>query len=89
MFSVWDTLERNEISLVVLEALAGLFPDMPPIFLAMAPFSWHDRETIAATLARAGFRDMEIDVVALPTTFPYRRPRRRRPVPGHADADRA
>lgn len=70
VFNVWDTLERNEISLVVLEALAGLFPDMPPIFLAMAPFSWHDRETIAATVARAGFRDVEIDVVALPTTFP-------------------
>jgi ubiquinone/menaquinone biosynthesis C-methylase UbiE len=70
LFSVWDALERNEISRVVVEALAALFPQNVPTFYARTPFGWHDREAIAATLAKASFREMEIDVVALPTTSP-------------------
>jgi SAM-dependent methyltransferase len=70
VFSVWDALERNEIALVVHEALAARFPDDPPAFFARMPYGWHDPGEIAATLGRGGFRDSAFDVVALPTISP-------------------
>src|SRR6184192_2153453 len=34
VFSVWDRLERNQLSSLVSEAVAARFPDDPPRFLA-------------------------------------------------------
>lgn len=55
IFSVWDSIEDNESADVVTEAVATLFPDDPPRFLARLPHGYHDPAAIAADLARGGF----------------------------------
>jgi ubiquinone/menaquinone biosynthesis C-methylase UbiE len=54
-FNVWDRIEENEFADAVTTALAGLFPDDPPRFLARTPHGYHDPATIARDLAAAGF----------------------------------
>ena len=62
-FSVWDRIEDNEIADEVTRALATLFPDDPPRFLARTPHGYHDGEAIARDLAAGGFADApRIDV---------------------------
>lgn len=56
-FSVWDRLEANEFANVVTTTLASLFPDDPPAFLRRTPHGYHDGDTIAHDLARAGFTE--------------------------------
>ena len=57
VFSVWDRLEANALSHVAQAAVAGLFPDDPPLFLARTPFGYHDAGAIAAALMAAGFAE--------------------------------
>jgi ubiquinone/menaquinone biosynthesis C-methylase UbiE len=65
LFSVWDRIEDNEFADVITQALATLFPDDPPRFLARVPHGYHDPAAIAQDLARAGFtRAPEVDTVA-------------------------
>ena len=63
LFSVWDRIEDNEFADVVTEALARMFPDDPPRFLARTPHGYHDGERIRSELQAAGFRDISIDAV--------------------------
>jgi SAM-dependent methyltransferase len=56
IFSVWDAIAENEFADVVTQAMAGLFPDDPPRFLARTPHGHHDRAVIAEDLTRGGFR---------------------------------
>ncbi|MEO6651918.1 MAG: class I SAM-dependent methyltransferase [Ilumatobacteraceae bacterium] len=55
IFNVWDRIERNELAHVVTTAVAGLFPDDPPLFLARTPHGYHDEATICADLTGGGF----------------------------------
>jgi SAM-dependent methyltransferase len=55
MFSVWDRIEENDFAAVVTEALGGLFPESPPLFLARTPHGYHSRPAIERDLAAAGF----------------------------------
>jgi SAM-dependent methyltransferase len=55
IFNVWDRIERNEFANVVTIALASLFPDQPPRFLARVPHGYHDQVVIGSDLARGGF----------------------------------
>ncbi len=55
VFNAWDRIEENDFAHVVTNALAHVFPDDPPRFLARTPHGYHDRETIARDLANAGF----------------------------------
>lgn len=55
LFSVWDTLADNEFADVVTTALAGLFPDDPPRFLARTPHGHCDPVCLTKDLAQAGF----------------------------------
>jgi SAM-dependent methyltransferase len=65
LFSAWDRIEANELADVVTSALATLFPNDPPVFLARTPHGYHDKAQIAADLRRAGFRDpLSVDTVA-------------------------
>jgi ubiquinone/menaquinone biosynthesis C-methylase UbiE len=64
VFSLWDRIEENEFADVVTEAVAALFPDDPPNFLARTPYGYYDTEKIRAELAAAGFTRVEIDTVA-------------------------
>jgi SAM-dependent methyltransferase len=55
LFNVWDRVDHNELALVVTDAVATVFPDDPPRFLARVPHGYHDLERIRADLAAAGF----------------------------------
>jgi len=54
-FNVWDRIEENEFADTVTTALASLFPDDPPRFMARTPHGYHDRSTIERDLAESGF----------------------------------
>jgi len=54
-FNVWDRIETNDFTCVVSQAVAGLFPDDPPDFLAQTPHGYHDVAAIRRDLAGGGF----------------------------------
>jgi SAM-dependent methyltransferase len=54
-FSAWDRIEDNEFADVAGDALAALFPQDPPRFMARTPHGYHDKDVIARDLARGGF----------------------------------
>jgi SAM-dependent methyltransferase len=55
IFSVWDGIEQNEFADAVTTALAAVFPDQPPQFLARIPHGYHDQAVIGSDVARGGF----------------------------------
>ena len=55
LFNTWDRIEENEFGDVVTNALAEVFPEDPPRFLARTPHGYHDHETIRRDLERGGF----------------------------------
>jgi SAM-dependent methyltransferase len=55
LFSVWDRIEDNEFADEVTNALATVFADDPPRFLARTPHGYHDQAAIARDLAQGGF----------------------------------
>jgi ubiquinone/menaquinone biosynthesis C-methylase UbiE len=61
-FSVWDRISENEFAEVITEALARLFPDDPPRFLARTPHGYFDIEQIKRELVAAGFTRITADV---------------------------
>lgn len=63
VFSVWDHLEENELSRIVSDAVAALFPEDPPRFLARTPYAYYDIGTIRGELADAGFLSIEAETV--------------------------
>jgi len=65
LFNVWDRIEDNEFADEVTRALAAMFPQNPPRFLARTPHGYHDRATIERDLRAGGFTlPAEIAVVA-------------------------
>lgn len=65
VFSVWDDLRENQVAAVVAEAVAELFPDDPPNFLARTPYGYHDKDRLRRHLHSAGFDRVDIDTVAV------------------------
>jgi ubiquinone/menaquinone biosynthesis C-methylase UbiE len=63
LFNVWDRIEDNEISHVLTDAVAALFPADPPRFLARTPHGYHDVRVIRDELGQAGFARVEIETV--------------------------
>jgi SAM-dependent methyltransferase len=66
LFSVWGTLENNELSLVAERAIATFFHSDPPKFYGV-PFGFHDPVQIKSMLASAGFESPEVVVVEKPS----------------------
>jgi ubiquinone/menaquinone biosynthesis C-methylase UbiE len=64
LLNVWDRLDANPASQAVAEAVAALFPDDPPSFLARVPFGYHDKAAVEADLRAAGFTAIESETVA-------------------------
>ncbi len=62
-FNVWDKISANEIADVVTQALATVFPQDPPRFMARTPHGYFDIEKIRADLTGAGFADVSIETV--------------------------
>jgi SAM-dependent methyltransferase len=76
LFNAWDRIEENELADEVTRALATLFPDDPPRFMARTPHGYHERAAIEADLRRGGFAaPAQIETVAA---------RRRAPSARHA-----
>ena len=68
VFNVWDRIEENGFADAVTSALAEIFPDDPPRFLARTPHGYHDKSAIVADLSRGGFRAApEIVTIAEPS----------------------
>ncbi|WP_026352925.1 class I SAM-dependent methyltransferase [Solimonas variicoloris] len=57
LFNVWDRIEDNEFTDLVTRALAAVFPDDPPHFLARTPHGYHDRAAIERDLRAGGWRE--------------------------------
>jgi SAM-dependent methyltransferase len=62
-FSVWLGMRDNELAEIVTAAVAGLFPDDPPNFLARAPHGYDDPEGIRNALYAAGFGQVTVTTV--------------------------
>jgi ubiquinone/menaquinone biosynthesis C-methylase UbiE len=64
IFSVWDRIEENEFADTATTALASMFPNGPPRFMARVPHGYFDRAIIERDLASGGFvRPAEIVTV--------------------------
>jgi len=61
LFSVWDRIEENVFADDVTNALARIFPNDPPRFLARTPHGYHDTVQIRRELEDAGFSRVVIE----------------------------
>jgi ubiquinone/menaquinone biosynthesis C-methylase UbiE len=70
IFSVWDKIEHNEFTDLVTKAVADMFPDDPPQFLARTPHGHHDRDAIVAGLRSAGFVNVAAETLTRRSVAP-------------------
>src|SRR5437764_13033603 len=73
LFNVWDRIEENEFTYLLTEAVAALFPDDPPRFLARTLHGYHDIVAIAVQLRAAGFSDVRVETVSRRSRAPSAR----------------
>ena len=64
LFNVWDRIEENVFANEVTNALAEVFPNDPPRFLARTPHGYHDTALIRVELEKAGFSSVVIETRA-------------------------
>ena len=64
LFSVWDRIEENVFADDVTNALARIFPNDPPRFMARTPHGYHDTAKIRRELEDAGFSHVAIETRA-------------------------
>ncbi|HEY6024840.1 MAG TPA: methyltransferase domain-containing protein [Pseudolabrys sp.] len=63
LFNVWDKISENDFADTITEALAEIFPQDPPRFMARTPHGYHDGNQIRAELREAGFTSVTIDAM--------------------------
>ena len=63
LFNVWDRISNNHFADVVTGALAALFPEDPPLFMARTPHGYHDVARIREELSAGGFKNISIETV--------------------------
>ena len=64
LFNVWDKIEENIFANDVTNALAKIFPNDPPRFLARTPHGYHHVTLIRSQLEEAGFVQVVSDTIA-------------------------
>ncbi|HKH00993.1 MAG TPA: class I SAM-dependent methyltransferase, partial [Bradyrhizobium sp.] len=64
LFNVWDRIEENVFANDVTNALAEVFPDDPPRFLARTPHGYHDTNVIRRDLEQSGFSSVALETRA-------------------------
>jgi ubiquinone/menaquinone biosynthesis C-methylase UbiE len=64
LFNVWDRIGENVFADEITNALAAIFPDDPPRFLARTPHGYHDTALIRRELEDAGFSRVAIETRA-------------------------
>jgi len=67
LLAVWDAIERNPLSDLAQQTMIEQFPDNPPMFMKRGPFSYHEPEWIKRDLKAAGFADVAIETIVLPS----------------------
>ncbi len=70
LFNVWDRIEENVFANDVTNALAEVFPNDPPRFLARTPHGYHDPALIRSELEKAGFSSVVIETSARQSRAP-------------------
>jgi len=70
LFNVWDRIADNEFANDVTNALAELFADDPPRFLARTPHGYHDTTLIRRDLEAAGFAGVVVETRAKQSRAP-------------------
>lgn len=65
VFNVWGELAQHHFEAAVVEALATVFPEDPPTFLADIPHGHADPAPIVAALQAAGFGDPRVEAVTV------------------------
>ncbi len=73
LFNVWDHIAENEFADVVTDALATVFPDNPPRFMANVPHGYHQIDKIRDELRAAGFDEISIETVERTSSGPSAR----------------
>jgi SAM-dependent methyltransferase len=63
LFNVWDRIEENRFTDIVVQEASRMFPENPPNFLARTPHGYHDVRRIEADVREAGFQDVSITTV--------------------------
>ena len=63
IFNVWDKIEQNEFADLVTTAVADMFPNDPPRFLARTPHGYHEKEAIIAEVRSAGFVNIAVETL--------------------------
>ncbi len=63
LFNVWDRIEENEVTDLVVRGVASVFPSDPPRFLARTPHGHYDLSVIAEALKQSGFSAIRSDTV--------------------------
>jgi ubiquinone/menaquinone biosynthesis C-methylase UbiE len=69
IFSVWDAIEQNDLAHVAHTTISTFFAHDPPNFYEV-PFCFHEPEVIRALMMKAGFKDINISLLALPSISP-------------------
>jgi len=69
LFSVWDTIEQNDFAYIAHTTISSFFDRDPPTFYEV-PFCLHDPETISSLLTVAGFREIKLSLLTLPSVSP-------------------
>ncbi len=64
LFNVWDRIEENDFADDVTNALARIFPNDPPRFMARTPHGYHDTALIRRELEEVGFSRVVIETRA-------------------------
>ena len=61
-FTVWDSHDQNRVAEIAHQTITSFFDSDPPDFLTV-PFGYHEIETIAGLIFRAGFEDASAHTV--------------------------
>jgi len=70
ILSTWDAIEHNEFANVATAAVAEMFADDPPGFLARTPHGYHDVQLILADARGGGFADVTVETVTRRSVAP-------------------
>jgi ubiquinone/menaquinone biosynthesis C-methylase UbiE len=63
IFNVWDKIEHNEFADLVTAAVADMFANDPPRFLARIPHGYDDQQAVIADLRSAGFTTIAVETL--------------------------
>jgi ubiquinone/menaquinone biosynthesis C-methylase UbiE len=69
LFSVWDAIEQNDLCYIAHTTIKTFFEHDPPNFYEV-PYCFHDPEAITSHLMKAGFREIKLSLLTLPSISP-------------------